>query len=472
MATSSLKKKLSLPISKDIRFWIILYFLIRLFHITQPPLEIAHNWRQSTGLMVSRNFYEINSNIIYPRVDMAGEKSGITGTEFPLFNYFIFLTAKIFGWSDWYGRLINLIISSLGVYWFYLLIYKYINPKVAFYSGFILLNSLWFAYSRKTMPDTFSVSLVLGGLLFALEYLKKDRIWRLFAFFILVLAGLLSKIPSGYLLICLVIPFLDKNIPIIRKLIVGLLFIIIIIPVGWWYFIWVPFLVKEYGFWHYYMGTSFINGAKEISDHLDQAIEKFYFAALNFIGFSLFLGGLILSIIRKKSGIIWVFCLCFASFFVFILKAGFAFYHHNYYIIPFVPVMALMAGYCLSEIKQFSVRRILVLAVATEVILNSLPEFHTNKDQKYKLTLENLAAKYSSPHDLIAINCGPNPQQIYLAHRKGWNLENADQTKFEYLQSIKKKGCKILIINKHEAPVFSLPYKVLEDNPDFIVYDL
>ncbi|MCX6296566.1 MAG: hypothetical protein NTX97_10960, partial [Bacteroidetes bacterium] len=53
----------------DIRFWIVLFFIIRLYGITDPPLEIAHNWRQVTGDMVARNMYEIDNNILYPRLD-------------------------------------------------------------------------------------------------------------------------------------------------------------------------------------------------------------------------------------------------------------------------------------------------------------------------------------------------------------------------------------------------------------------
>lgn len=73
----------------DVRTWILIFFLIRLVGITNPPVDIAHSWRQITGNMVSRIFLEIDANIMYPRVDMAGEKSGITGTEFPLLNYLI-----------------------------------------------------------------------------------------------------------------------------------------------------------------------------------------------------------------------------------------------------------------------------------------------------------------------------------------------------------------------------------------------
>jgi hypothetical protein len=50
---------------KRIEFFILLYFLIRLYGITDPPLEVAHHWRQVTGLMVARNFLEVDNNIFF-----------------------------------------------------------------------------------------------------------------------------------------------------------------------------------------------------------------------------------------------------------------------------------------------------------------------------------------------------------------------------------------------------------------------
>lgn len=41
---------------KDIRFWLALLFIIRLYAITLPPLERQHPWRQADGLMIARNF--------------------------------------------------------------------------------------------------------------------------------------------------------------------------------------------------------------------------------------------------------------------------------------------------------------------------------------------------------------------------------------------------------------------------------
>ena len=91
---------------KDIRFWIFIFFIIRLIGITNPPLEVSHNWRQTTVTMVARNFLEIDNNIFYPRIDIAGEKTGITGMEFPILNYLIYLVSEVFGYEHWYGCLL------------------------------------------------------------------------------------------------------------------------------------------------------------------------------------------------------------------------------------------------------------------------------------------------------------------------------------------------------------------------------
>ena len=99
--------------------WFILLFgLIRLYGITNPPIEVAHAWRQTTVTMAARNFYEVDPNILYPRIDISEDLTGITGMEFPLMNYLIYLMSEVFGYAHWYGRLINLILSSLGCWFF------------------------------------------------------------------------------------------------------------------------------------------------------------------------------------------------------------------------------------------------------------------------------------------------------------------------------------------------------------------
>jgi hypothetical protein len=147
-ARATLQKQFS-----DIRFWILLCFFVRLLGITNAPLEVGHNWRQTLGTMVIRNFYETEANIFYPRIDIGGDESGITGMEFPLFNYIGYLLCLLFGYQHWYGRLINLVVSSFGLYMFYRLIRDYMkDDRLAFYSTISLIFSLWFAGRKGVSP--------------------------------------------------------------------------------------------------------------------------------------------------------------------------------------------------------------------------------------------------------------------------------------------------------------------------------
>ena len=100
----------------SITFWLLFLLIIRLYGITNPPTEISHNWRQSFTNMVARNFAE-NGDICHPSVDMEGGKA--VAMEFPLFSYIIFLFNNFFGFAHWYGRIINLLITTAGVYFFY-----------------------------------------------------------------------------------------------------------------------------------------------------------------------------------------------------------------------------------------------------------------------------------------------------------------------------------------------------------------
>ena len=114
-----------------------------------------------------------------------------------------------------------------------------------------------------------------------------------------------------------------------------------------------------------------------------------------------------------------------------------------------------------------------MLAVATEIIINAIPEFVYPKNQAYKLTLESFTAKYAPPVTLIAINCDKNPQEIYLSHRKGWNITNEELQNPSFIADIKNKGCKILIVDKHQiSPMPSFDYKKVGEDEDFVVYGL
>jgi len=458
-------------IFSDIRFWIAFFFIIRLYGITNPPLEIAHNWRQTTVTMPARNFYEVDANILYPRVDMAGEKSGITGMEFPFFNYLIYLVSLLFGYQHWYGRLINLIVSSFGIWYFFKLVKKYFTPAIAFDAAFILIVSLWFAYSRKIMPDTFSMSILFAGMYYGSNYLDRgNKTIDLVLHFSLCLIALLCKISSGYILVAFIPLLLNHEIKLKPKIFFILSGFIYVSIVSWWYFCWVPFLVEEYGYWHFFMGKGFAEGANDILNNINGMFLRFYDTSLKFTGFITFAAGLFFIFKKKETNLQYVFLLSFFSFLVLVFKEGYNFVLHTYYVIPFVPVMALVAGYGVSMVPVKRLPSFILFVIAIEGILNQQHDFRIKDSEKYKLDLEKIADSISNRSDLIAIN-SYSPQQMYFAHRKGWALKNEKLNDQNFINEIKNKGCKYIFVNKTEFKN-RLNYKVVFENDFFVVYYL
>lgn len=460
----------NLAIFRDIRFWILFFFVIRLFGITNAPLEVDHNWRQSLTNMTARNFLENGADIFHPKIDMAGNRTGIIGSEFPIFNYLIFLVSKVFGYAHWYGRLINLIFSSLGMWFFYKLIEKISSKQIAFTSTLLFLSSLWFMFSRKSMPDTFSVSLMIIGLYHIYNYLFENRNTSIIWAFVFCALGGLSKIPAVSLLAFLPLIALSKSIPASKKtILLATQFLAASIVLGW-YFIWVPHLVNTYHF-QLYFPKGIAEGWIEICPHIGEFFKKFYFSALSsyaaFIAFAL---GCYFFLQKASKEIVWSIALITLTFLVFILKTGAVFPLHNYYVLPFVPVMAFVAGFSIVELKS-KWQTIVLMVISIEAIANQQHDFFIKRKELYKLETESAITQFVPTDAKVIVNGGPSPQDMYFTHRKGWSYNNIELTAAR-IDSLRKAGAQFLIFNKHSKPEISITEKKIFENENLIVFDL
>jgi hypothetical protein len=456
-----------------IEFWIIILFLIRLIGITNPPLEISHNWRQVTGLMVSRNFLETDANILYPRVDDHNGTSGIIGMEFPSLNYLHFLMSKYFGYAHWFGRLINLIVTSFGLFFFYkLLCLARFRRRVSFFATILLGTSVWFSFARKMMPDTYCISLMIIGLYFGLKYLNERRLMQIFLYIVFCTLAVLSKIPAG---IYLVVPFLflfDKTFERRSKIVLSISTLVPLIATYFWYFRWNLKLSEDSGMW-YNAGKPIQTGFTEIMQNLGKVLDNFYFDAFSgFIVFGIFAAGCFLMFYKKDRRLIIAFLSLFAIFVIYIFKSGFYFYHHNYYIIPFVPVMALVAGYALSLINRKWIALTVLLLGVVEGIANQQHDFFIKPSEEYKMSLEQVMNNVSAREDLILLNGNGNPQMVYLSHHKGWNCTNEQLSDTSFINDVISKNCRFIVIDKHsdiEISKCKLPDNIVFDNDDFLI---
>jgi hypothetical protein len=462
---------------RDIRFWLVTLAIVRLYAITMPPLEFQHAWRQADGLMIARNFYETDSNILYPRVDTAGEKTGITGSEFPLLNYMVYLVSLIFSYQHWYGRLIVLITSTLGSFYFYKSIKKYFEETVAFNASIILTASYWFSYSRKTFPDCFGAGLCLMALYFILTYLEAGK-WRHLAFYLVLASlGILSKISCGILLSVLVIPLIFGKYPIDRKVWMVAISSVIILSVVGWYFFWVPHLNNTYGYGgHFNMGYPLTEGWSQIVSHWKQILRRLYIVPMKYLGFAIFVVSLIYVLYRRQWLIFSIFVIPYFCFLMVILKTGQNIVADQYYVLCAIPVMAFISGYALAPMANKNIMIVILMATALESIGAQINDFRTHRINAAFKNLESIVDSVSSRDDLFVVNTDPHcPTALYFAHRKGWTVFPRSLTDQNLINELKTKNCKFALVCKK---LYGLDYDVTLNLPqvfeseDFRIYSL
>lgn len=449
-----------------------LLFVIRLIGITNPPLEIEHNWRQVTGLMVSRIFVEQGPDLLHPRVEDNQGGSGIIGMEFPAMNYLYYLVSMLFGYDHWYGRLINLLISSFGLLAFFNIVKSLFSAKVAKVALLLLSCSIWFSFSRKMMPDTFALSLTMIGVWFGILYTEKGKWLHLLTFFIFIALGLLTKIPSAVLGALLMIPLFDIGIVRQRKFAIYIVGIISVLPALWWYFSWNEHLAETYGYW-YNSGETFQIGLHSILAEPKQFVKQFIFNGFkSYAVFIVYFIGCLYTMVKlrqtsSKEKLFVAATLVLGG--MYIIRSGHFFVDHDYYMLPLLPFLALLGGYAVVTINRKWIFALVAIGMV-EGIANQQHEFFINDSEQYKLALERIADEHIPHGALIVINGNGNPQQLYFSHRKGWNISDAEAGSLDFIRSLKKTGASYLIINRESQIQHQIP--VLYSDDHYQIFDL
>lgn len=441
---------------------LLLSILVRCYNITMPPIEQTHGWRQCFTADVTKNQFQGKGSLTKPVVSYGN--NGQVASEFPLFNSLSAWLSKPFGsYYDWIGRVVNLIITSLGCWVFFLLIKNWKGPGPALLAGVLLIFSCWFMYSRKIMPDTFSVSLILMGVYALDRFINSKSYWYLPLGVVLVLLGALSKLPALLTLGLLLIPLLDSSIGVRRKAVTLLLLIIPVSLAYWWYFIYSAAVLESGGvqlFWP----KDLAKGWEEFYPLWDRAAEKIYFSAMSsFVGFGIVVIGLIAMIrTTAKRGLIAV-TVSFIGLLLYGIKTGIVFPLHEYYIIPFVPLLCYVASFSPVFLKKKTIIITVLSIFVVEAFLNQQHDLRWNSRNNYLVELENTIAPHVSPNDKIVVNGGLDPSLIYFSNHTGWSLEHHDITTGK-LAELKSLGAAYVLIGKNYGNNFPVTALINDDN--------
>jgi 4-amino-4-deoxy-L-arabinose transferase-like glycosyltransferase len=424
--------------------------------------------------MISRNFYEIDNNIFFPRIDVStSSKGSITGVEFPIYNYLIYLASVLFGYENWYGRLINLIFSSVGIFFFHRLLKKYYNDEIAFQASLLLLASAWFAYSRTTFPDIVAASFCIISLYYAFRYFESGDWIDCVFFTILATLGCLTKISATSILAVLILPILQLKFSVKRKTIVSALSILIICIVSVWYFYWVPYL-NSIGVGYFSMGFPISMGIQDIINEPLLFAKRFYDSPLKYSGAIAALISFFFAIKNKRINLLLAPIILIAAYFVFILKSGRWFYINGYYFVMYVPAIALLAAIGLSYL-QSKLKIIFFIIIITENIVNQVHVFNINNAYLFYTRLESTFDIIGSDrNDLIIVGCDNcSSTAFYMSHRKGILMTENELLDSSQIELFRNRGFKYIMIQKQLFGIdVALPYEIVHDEPDFCIYKL
>jgi hypothetical protein len=452
--------------------FLVVLFAIRLENITILPLD-AHTQRQTLTLSIARNFEDVCFKLNRPKIDIGLDKPAGLGCELPIFNALIYFTNSIFGYAHWYGRLINLIISTIGVWYFFQFFKRYLKETEAFAASVIFAVSLYFLYSRKTMPDTFALSLIFMANYAAMRYLSGGKWTFLLGFGLLSCLGMLAKLPMACAAIFLLIPLVSEKSILKNKILFCTMSALSIGIMSVWYFWWVPYLSKNEGAFTLYETFPLKEGWRQLWQVPSNTWHMISESHLrSYISFSLLLPGFFYLIYQKKWMIFSSFIAYFLIFLYFVISAGYVYPTHEYYGIPFTPAMSLVAGFGAANLLRHHIKFLLplLLIISFEAIMWQKSDFWVSKDQEKYKNLETIADKFSTKNDRFLVPPGLNFKTFYMLNRKGQGCGYDVFKKHpDWIVDYGRHGLKYIFIEKSEYPD-SIPFPVVYDDPNFRAY--
>ncbi|TIV68774.1 MAG: glycosyl transferase, partial [Mesorhizobium sp.] len=95
---------------------ILLVAAIARFHNITQPLVDAFSWRETSTAMMADNFQQRSWNIFFPEVSWTGPGPSYQGREFQIVSYLTALLYQLFGWHDWFGRMIAAAFGMVTVF--------------------------------------------------------------------------------------------------------------------------------------------------------------------------------------------------------------------------------------------------------------------------------------------------------------------------------------------------------------------
>jgi hypothetical protein len=450
-------------------FTIVISILLHIFFINMPPKSM-HLWRQSHTLAVTRNFFEEEMNPMHPRVDNRFDTDGITGSQFPSFEIVLAKIYQFTGEQYWVQRSYCLFLHVLGIWGIFLLGYKLTsNRLMANLSAWIYACSpMLFYYAITALPDDLALPASIFGLYFFLTWFEKwvlkearASVEMILCLFFVTIAGLtkIQYLAVGFFIVAFVFMQRQKLKPFHWLAFVLFGAIVSSLSVSW--YIYARWLIEKSGLTDFGLGfnpiTDFSEGISILISNLTSSLPELilnYSSFLGIIAAGYFLykrrdGNLILRI----SFFVWA-----GAFIVYHLIELGQMRHHDYYMMPYLPILVIASAYGSFQLINTRYRNIALVLIVIQPILafarivpSRFSDAETGANEIFykPAALEKLVNVV--PNDALCIVGPDNSRTIYFyfLHKKGFGF--GEEGLFDYqIKSYVDKGAEYLITSDTE----------------------
>ncbi len=179
-----------------IGFIALVSFAMHFRHFSKDITSI-HAWRQAETQTTILNFYEEDFNILNPRQNNRGDGDGIFRREFPLMQWLIAGTYKIFGNHLILTRIMMFLFSVMAVAGMYVLIRTLFRQKIAALvaAWTFAFSPSFYYYSINPLPDVFALCCSVWGVAIFFRWIKNGSFRPMVLSAVFLCIGALVKLP-------------------------------------------------------------------------------------------------------------------------------------------------------------------------------------------------------------------------------------------------------------------------------------
>lgn len=405
---------------------IALFALPHLVRLVQPP-NGYHAWRESDTAAVILNYYQEDMNPLHPRINQRGASSGITGMEFPLYNYLAAIGYKVIGPSHAVPKGITLLAAILGILVWYRVVRDLSSGSTAVFACWALAFSPLFCfYSFKIMPDILMLALWLGAIRAYQAYDANESLssWGLSLALLTLSAGIKPLTLSIYLPLLVLELHRSRrsNARLLR--LAGYVAVSFGAVIAWFAFArWINQTYQTPGF---YLGENVFNFPQFL--FTGQFVKKLFlqWPFELWIGWALlpaFVLGIV-PLLRRRLGALWLVWLL-STYIVFAITAQHA-ASHDYYSLLVVPVLSMAVGlgldYLIGRGRSFAVIAAAIL-LAAPVVAHVRVGHRFDSGDRFQTTRQDVD-RLIARDDLVAVEDPTTAVRLYRLNRHGWPLRN------------------------------------------------